>query len=96
MAQAVRKGDMCGGHDGFVPRPNDEGSPNVFINGIPAHRQGDHWQTHCNGVPSCHDSVAGEGSPNVFVNGKPLMRVGDKTVCGSPIVTGSPNVFVNE
>lgn len=97
MPAAIRLGDICKGHDGFVPRPNDQGSDNVFINSKGAHRLGDHWQTHCNQVPVCHDSVAGEGSPNVFVNGKKLCRENDKTACGSPMgLTKSPNVFVND
>lgn len=95
MPSACRKGDMCTGHGDFPPRANDEGSPNVFINGIPAHREGDHWATHCNGVPVCHDSTGAKGSPNVFVNGKPLMRVGDPVACGGTVAKGSPNVFVN-
>lgn len=41
MPAAIRKGDICKGHGCFVPRANDEGSHNVFINGIPAHQ----WET---------------------------------------------------
>lgn len=93
MPAATRKGDVCTGHGGFPPRVNDQGSSNVFINGIPAHRQGDHWVTHCDSSPSCHDSVAGQGSSSVFVNGKPLMRIGDPIECGSAVAQGSPNVF---
>lgn len=95
MANAVRKGDSCTGHGSYPSRNNDEGSPNVFINGLPAHREGDHWVTHCNGLPACHDSTAGKGSPNVFVNGKPKMRTGDPVNCGGTIASGSPNVFIN-
>lgn len=95
MPAAIRKGDICKGHSCWVPRPNDEGSPNVFINGIPAHRVGDHWMTHCCG-PACHDSIAATGSPDVFVNGKKLCRVDDLTACGSSMGdTHSPDVFVN-
>ena len=96
MPLAIRKGDLCKGHEDWPPRPNDEGSPNVFINGKAAHRVGDHWITHCNPAPECHDSDAATGSPNVFVNGKPLCRVNDSVACGSPMgSTHSPNVFVN-
>ncbi|QDQ03146.1 PaaR repeat-containing protein [Lysinibacillus fusiformis] len=96
MPAAIRKGDICKGHGCFVPRANDEGSHNVFINGIPAHRVGDHWMTHCCGA-ICHDSVAATGSPNVFVNKKQLCRVDDLTACGSSMGnTHSPNVFVND
>lgn len=96
MPLAIRKGDLCKGHDDWPSRPNDEGSPNVFINGLAAHRVGDHWVTHCNPAPECHDSVAATGSPNVFVNGKLLCRVGDLVACGSVMgATHSPNVIVN-
>ena len=95
MPKAVRLGDICTGHADFAPRPNDEASKNVFINGKGAHRKGDHWMTHCNGVPVCHDSNAAEGSPTVFVNGKPKCRIGDPVACGSAMATGSDNVFVN-
>lgn len=95
MPEAIRKGDICKGH-GYAPRANVEGSNNVFINNIGAHRVGDYWPTHC--IPgSCHDGVAGEGSPNVFVNEKQLCRVNDLVSCGSPMgLTHSPDVFVND
>lgn len=88
---AARKGDRCTGHPGAGPRVNDQGSPDVFINNRPAHRQGDHWIKH-NG----HDSTLAQGSPTVFVNGKAQGRVGDRVVCGSRVATGSPDVFVGE
>lgn len=93
MPAATRLGDECTGHGCFPPRPNDEASPNVFINGIAAHRQGDHWVTHCCG-PSCHDSNLASGSSTVFVNGKQAARIGDPVACGSAIAQGSPNVFI--
>ena len=94
MGQAVcRKGDSSTGHSGFYPRPNDQGSSDVFINGIGAHRQCDHWVVHCNPTPVCHDGVLSGGSGTVFVNGKPLGRVGDDISCGDVVATGSPNVF---
>lgn len=96
MPKAIRKGDLCKGHVDWPSRPNDEGSPNVFINQKEAHRVGDHWVTHCNPAPECHDSVAATGSPDVIVNGKPLCRVNDMVACGSPMgATHSPDVIVN-
>ena len=97
MPAAIRYEDICKGHDGFAPRPNDEASQDVFINGLGAHRVEDHWVTHCNPVLECHDSRAKEGCPNVFVNGRQLCRENDKTYCGSPMgLTKSPDVFVND
>src|SRR5579859_5906258 len=46
----VRLGDISSGHDCWPGRPNDEGSPNVFVNNLPVHTQGDHWDEHCCGV----------------------------------------------
>lgn len=88
---AARKGDKCTGHPGAGPRVNDQGSPDVFINGRPAHRVGDHWVKH-----SGHDSRLAEGSPTVFVNGKGQGRKGDRVACGSLVAEGSPDVFVGE
>jgi len=93
MPAATRQGDTCTGHGSYPPRANDQGSPNVFINSTPAHRQGDHWVTHCNPTPSCHDSAAQSGSSTVYVNGQQLMRIGDPIACGSACAQGSPNVF---
>lgn len=93
MPAACRLGDMSAGHC-FFPRPNDQGSPNVFINGIAAHRVGDHWPVHVCGKQS-HDGVLAQGSPNVFVNGVALGRIGDAISCGDTVAQGSPNVFAN-
>ncbi len=43
----VRLGDKSCGHGCWPPRSNDQGSPNVFVNGRPVHQLGDHWATHC-------------------------------------------------
>jgi len=42
MPGAARYADICTGHDCWPSRPNDEGSPNTFINNKKAHRVGDH------------------------------------------------------
>lgn len=91
MPAVARKGDMGSGHGGYPPRPNDQGSPDVRINGKPAHRVGDHWTVHCDDG-SCHDSSLAKGSATVRVNGRPLGRVGDAVACGSTVAQGSPNV----
>jgi uncharacterized Zn-binding protein involved in type VI secretion len=71
------------------------GSPNVYVNGYPAHRSGDS-QSHGGTQSGC--------SPNVFVNGRGIARVGDYTAGepsppvmhgDNPQASGSPNVFVN-
>ena len=93
MPAATRLGDQCTGHGCFPPRINDQGSSNVNINGTPAHRQGDHWVTHCCG-DSCHDSSGAAGSGTVFINGMPAVRIGDPIGCGSAVAQGSSNVFI--
>jgi len=92
MPAIVRVGDTGSGHGGFSPRPNDQGSPSVFVNGIPVHRQGDHWLVHTDGFTS-HDSTLASGSSTVFVNSKQIARIGDPVVCGSTCAAGSGNVF---
>lgn len=95
MNAAARLGDRCTGHGCWPSRPNDQGSPNVFVNGQPSHRQGDHWAVHCcPEIPECHDSHLAIGSPTVSINGREAGRVGDFVACGSLVATGSPNVFI--
>ena len=97
MPAVTREGDQCTGHGCHPPRPSTSGSPNVYINGIPAHRVGDTWAVHCCPTPSpaCHDSVLASGSPTVNVNDKPLGRIGDSVACDSVVAQGSGNVFAN-
>jgi len=82
----------------------DQGSGNVFSNGMPVTRVGPdntvgHWIGRCYWPPT----PISEGSPNVFVNNSPMARVDDPIVthcCGrschdNPIANGSPDVFAN-
>jgi len=95
MSSAVtRKGDMGSGHGCWPPRQSTGGSPNVFVNGISVHREGDTWASHtCPTIPETHDSVLKSGSSTVYVNGKQIGRIGDPVACGSSVATGSSNVF---
>lgn len=93
---ATRLGDLCAGHPEIPcnPRPNIEGSPNVFVNGLPWHRQGDLWSTHCS--PPHLGAVLVSGSPNVYVNSVQAGRSpGDPISCLTVTQQGSPNVLVN-
>jgi uncharacterized Zn-binding protein involved in type VI secretion len=94
MPAAHLKGMICTGHHCYPPRPNVQGSPDVYINGIPEHRQGDLWAKHC--CDSCHSSVLAKGAPNVYVNGKQAARIGDPVACGSRAMQGSNNVFIGD
>lgn len=96
MPDASRKGDMCNGHSCFPPTPAIAGSPDVFIDKIPALRQGDAVAPHgCKDCPPHGRSVAA-GSPTVFVNGKPLARVGDGIDCGGDVAVGSGTTVADE
>lgn len=93
---AARLGEMCTGHNGYPPRPNVQGSPDVFFNGRPAHRQGDTYSIHCKPKGGCHGSVLASGSKTVYTNGRQQGRQGDPVACGSLVATGSPDIFVGD
>lgn len=93
MPGVARLGDKCSGHGGWPARVNDSASPNVFVNNKAVHRKGDHWVTHCDPHPVCHDSTLQSGSSKVFINNKDCGRIGDPVACGSVIAEGSGNVF---
>lgn len=83
---------ICTGHGCYPARPNNEASPNVFVNGIPVHRKTDSWESHeCDG--ESHAGVLSSGSSSVFVNGLACGRIGDSVSCGSKVAQGSGNVF---
>ncbi|MBL8563802.1 MAG: PAAR domain-containing protein [Gemmobacter sp.] len=97
MPVATRLGDTGSGHGcHFPPTPAIEASGNVFVNGLGAVRQGDHYGAH--GCPSCpapaHPRSLSGGSGTVFINGKPAGRVGDAIGCGGAAAAGSGDVFI--
>lgn len=91
MPAIMRLGDMTNGH-GFPPKPIVSGASTVFINGVPAARQGDATSVHCLG-PICHSGAIAAGSSTVFVEGKPAARTGDPDCCGDTMGPGSGNVI---
>lgn len=97
LPPVTRLNDSCSGHDCFPPRSSSSGSPNVFVNNLPAHRQGDSWLPHTCTHPKIphgtHGGALSSGSSTVFVNAKQLGRVGDPISCGSSVSSGSPNVY---
>ena len=93
MPPVARLGDMCTGHDASPPRGNVEGSPNVFVNSLPVHREGDAWDVH--GVPP-HGSVLADGWHSVYVNGHRMGYIGAPVACGGSVAEGSENVFVGD
>ena len=94
MPAAARLGDYCTGHGCWPPRTGVSASPNVYINGIQAHKLKDPWNVHCCPTDGCHPGEVASGSATVFINGRPAARIGDSISCGSLIAMGSPNVSI--
>lgn len=106
------QGSPCGFSDGTpvawhwdtpTIQVTDTGSSNVFVNGIPAIREGDVMARHPDGVPCTsspinHAPTLSTVSSTVKVNGKGMGRVGDKFDSDGhhdhTIITGSGNVNV--
>ena len=93
MPAATRIGDADVPHCSGMVRA--EGSPDVFVNGIPWSRQGDvntgHLYPPASGL--IHAAPIHIGSPTVFVNGRGAGRVGDAITGCTIVAEGSPNVF---
>jgi uncharacterized Zn-binding protein involved in type VI secretion len=99
MPASTRKGDIGSGHGcHFPPTPSVAGSPDVFVNGIPAVRVDDAYAPH--GCPACpagaHGRALAAGSPTVEINGRPAGRIGDAINCGGSVSVGSGDVFFDD
>ncbi len=94
MPAATRIGDADIPHCSGMVRA--EGSPNVFINGIPNSRQGDVNTPHLLPGDPCpvHAAPIATGSPTVIINGRGAGRVGDGISGCTSVAEGSPNVFI--
>lgn len=91
---ATRIGDADIPHCSGMVRA--EGSPDVFINGIPWSRQGDHNVPHLRpGGEECiiHAAPIAIGSIGVIVNGRGAGRIGDAIASCTAVAVGSDNVF---
>lgn len=64
------------GHEDFPPAKLYTGSPDVWINRMPATRRYDLFKEHCNEL-ECHKGMTQFGSNTVSINGLPANRVGD-------------------
>ncbi len=94
MPQVARITDTCTGHGCWPSRPSAQGSGDVYVEGLAAHRQGDAWQPHtCPAIPETHAGALASGSGTVYVNGKQLGRIGDPVDCGSSVASGASTVF---
>ena len=96
MPRAHRRTDLGSGHAcHFPPSAANEGSDDVWINGLKAMRVDDGYEPH--GCPSCPEPAHGrklaKGSPTVFINGRAAGRIGDAIDCGGEAQEGSGNVY---
>ena len=93
MPAVTRIGDADVPH--CSPMTRDEGSTNVFANGIGISRQGDNNTSHLKPPVVCeaHEAPIQTGSTTVFVNGKGCGRVGDGITGCTSVSEGSSNVF---
>lgn len=85
----VSTSDPCGA----PPRPNSQGSSDVFTNSLPTHRVSDSWVPHACPDSTPHGATTVVGSGTVFVNNLAITRIGDPISCGSSIAEGSDDVF---
>ncbi|MGU5845729.1 type VI secretion system PAAR protein [Aeromonas hydrophila] len=92
---AAKVGNIGTDHDGFHPTEITAGSPDVFIDGIPAARVGDPLAPHDKPNHPPHPRKIASGSSTVFVNGKPLAITGGEVDCGGVII-GSGTVIVGD
>lgn len=93
MPAVTRIGDADIPHCSGMVRA--EGSPDVFVNGIPVSREDDLNTTHLLPGAPCppHAAPIEIGSTKVFINGKGCGRVGDAITGCTSVAAGSPNVF---
>ena len=74
----------------------DEGSGDVFAEGVGVVRKDDNEQSHT--FPGCatHQTGLATHSPDVFANGKPIGRLGDTYTCSAKITNVTQGtVFAN-
>jgi uncharacterized Zn-binding protein involved in type VI secretion len=94
MPAAARVGDADVAHCSGMTRA--QGSPNVFVNGLPWSRQGDLNTVHLlPGGRFCpsHAAPIAVGSTTVFINGRGAGRIGDALSGCTFVASGSSNVF---
>nr|WP_043140639.1 type VI secretion system PAAR protein [Aeromonas bestiarum] len=93
--KAAKVGDIGTDHDGFHPTAIIAGSPNVFIDGIPAARVGDPLAPHDKPNHPPHPRSIASGSSTVLINGKPAALTGGAVDCGGVII-GSGTVVIGD
>ena len=92
MGAIARVGDLTSGHECHSVQTLISGSSNVFINGIPACRQGDPVSSHTCGN-NTHAGTISAGSSSININGMPAAIIGSAVSCGGVVAKGSDNTF---
>ncbi len=91
--KAVKVGNIGTDHDGYPPTKVTAGSPDVFIDGLPAARVGDPLEPHDKPNSPMHSRAIATGSSTVFINGKPAALTGGAVSCGGVTIgTGTVNI----
>jgi uncharacterized Zn-binding protein involved in type VI secretion len=93
MPAVTRVGDADVPHCG--PMTRAQGSPDIFVNGIPVSRQGDINTPHLlPGVPCpTHTAPITIGSLKTFANNKGVGRIGDALTACTAVAQGSNDTF---
>ena len=96
MPAVTRVGDADVPHCSGMVRA--EGSPDVFVNGIPVSREGDLNTPHLLPGDPCpgHSAPIARGSNSVFANGRAIGRVGDPISGCTSVAEGSPDVICHD
>lgn len=92
MPAAARKFDIGIPH--CSPYVIESGSPDVFINGLPAARMLDPVTEHAGNKCEPHAPLIAIGSTSVMINGLPAAYLGSYVFDCTFIATGSFDVFV--
>ena len=93
MPLAAKLTDKGTQHDGYYETMITAGSPTVFIDGLPAARQGDPLMPHDKPKHPPHLRKIAGGSATVFIDGLSAARTGDAVDCGG-VVIGSGTVSI--
>ena len=88
MPLAARLNDKGTQHDGYRETVIIAASSTVFIDGLPAARQGDPLTPHDKPKQPPHPRKIARGSSTFFIDGLPAARTGDAIDCGGVVIGG--------
>ncbi|HBL7280722.1 TPA: type VI secretion system tip protein VgrG [Escherichia coli] len=95
MPLAAKLTDKGTQHDGYYETVITAGSSTVFIDGLPAARQGDPLTPHAKPKHPPHPRKIARGSSTVFIDGLPAARSGDAVPGTRFMLTGHPQKMLN-